>query len=456
VKYGNRQSMELKSVSVPLVAKQTEDAQYHKMVECAEPVVWTKRMLQSLCNGGEKNKRWYSLFDQVYSIETLRCAWGRVLRNKGSAGVDNETIKMFELNAEKNIRAIHRQLKENRYKTSSIKRCWIDKDSSKEKRPLGIPTVRDRIVQTALRMVIEPIFEIQFSDSSYGFRPGRNQKGALRELDSLMYKGYTTVVDVDLKGYFDSIPHDKLMGYIEKDISDGKILGLIEEFMSASVLDDLQEWTPEFGCPQGAVISPLLSNIYLDGLDHKMKDAGYHLIRYADDFVIMCKTDEEAQAALELVGEYTREHGLTIHPEKTKVVDSAKSEPFEFLGYRFVGHRKYVSKKSLKRFRDNVRKITRRSNRYGLAVIIQRLNKVLRGWFEYFKHTYKTVLSGQDGWIRRRLRLILRKYNKRTKGSGISQTDHKRWPNKFFSDNGLFCLGTARLEVVQSLQQGTC
>lgn len=448
--------MEEQSVSVPDMAKQTEEVLYHRMVECAEPAVWTKRMLQSLCNGGAKNIKWYSLIDKVYSLETLRSAWKKVRSNKGSAGADGETIQMFEINAEKNLRAIQRQLKEDRYNVSSIRRCWIDKDGGKEKRPLGIPTVRDRIVQTAIRMVIEPIFEIGFSESSYGFRPGRNQKGALRELDSLMYKGYTTVVDVDLKGYFDSIPHDQLMGYVEEHVADGKVLKLLKNFMSASVMDGLTEWTPESGCPQGAVISPLLSNIYLNGLDHMMEQAGSHLIRYADDFVIMCKSDEDAMTALTLVEEYTCAHGLTIHPEKTKVVDASKAEPFEFLGYRFVGSRKYVARKSLKRLRDKIRRLTGRCNRYGLVEIIRRLNSVLKGWFEYFKHTYKTTMTYNDGWIRRRLRRILRKQIKKKRGMGACQGDHRKWPNKFFADNGLFSLETARLEAVQSLKQGTC
>jgi len=389
-------------------------------------------------------------------MKTLRCAWGKVRRNKGSAGTDGETIHMFERNSEKNLRAIQRQLKESRYGVSSIRRSWIDKDGSSDKRPLGIPTVRDRIVQTALRIVIEPIFEVGFADSSYGFRPCRNQKGALREMYSLMRKGYTKVVDVDLKGYFDTIPHDKLMGYVKEHVADGKILKLLMSFIKASVMDDLSEWSPEFGCPQGAVISPLLSNIYLNYLDHQMKQSGFRMIRYADDFVIMCRSTEESERAMELVENYAHEHGLTVHPEKTKTVDVSRSEPFEFLGYRFVGFRKYVAKKSLKRFRDKIRTLTRRSNRFGLYEIILRLNRVLKGWFEYFKHTHWAVLPGQDGWVRRRLRLILRKHRKRSRGSGRNPIDHKRWPNKFFADNGLFSLETARLEVMQSLKEGTC
>jgi len=455
VKYGNLQSMEEQSVSVPNAAKQIEDALYQRMVKCAEPAVWTERMLQSLCNEGAKNRKWYSLIDKVYSMETLRKAWQRVYRNKGGAGADDETVIMFRSNAEENLRAIHKQLREERYEVSAIKRCLINKDNGKEKRPLGIPTVRDRIVQTALRMVIEPIFESMFSEHSYGFRPKRSQKDALREVSSLIAKGYTHVVDVDLKGYFDSIPHDRLMEYVKEYVADGRVLMLLEQFITASVMEGMNEWAPELGCPQGAVISPLLSNIYLNCLDHTIMAAGLHMVRYADDFVIMCKSQEDTEMALSLVDKYAVEHELTVHPEKTKVVDaSTRNESFDFLGYEFRGSLKLVSRKSIRKFRINMRGVTKRCNKHSLEEIIRRANAVLKGWFEYFKHANKYQVARQDGWIRKRLRRILRIRLKKKKGTGGCLNDHLQWPNKFFADNGLFCLKNARMEAVQPLKEG--
>jgi len=270
-------------------------------------------------------------------------------------------------------------------------------------------------------------------------------------VSSLIAKGYTHVVDVDLKGYFDSIPHDKLMRYVEERVADGRVLKLLKQFITASVMEGMNEWSPEAGTPQGAVISPLLSNIYLNGLDHLMEDAGFHMVRYADDFVILCQSQEETTTALELVNEYACEHGLIVHPDKTKVVDASKREPFDFLGYHFKGNQKLISSKSIKRFRNKMRWITKRCNKYSLDVIIKEANLVLKGWFEYFKHANEWSLNRQDGWIRKRLRRILRIRLKKKRGTGRGLADHKQWPNVFFADNGLFCLKNARMEAMQSL-----
>ena len=311
-----------------------------------------------------------------------------------------------------------------------------------------MPTVRDRVVQTALRNVIEPIFEKDFAEHSYGFRPNRGCKDALREVDQQVKSGRVYVLDVDLKSYFDTIPHDKLMARIREKISDGRVLALIEKFLGQSVLDGLDAWTPESGSPQGAVVSPLLSNIYLDPLDHLMAKSGFRMVRYADDFVILCHSREEAEAALALVQEWTEAADLTLHPDKTVIVD-AREEGFDFLGYHFHGEHRWPRKKSLAKLKATIRAKTRRANGYSLEYIIADVNRTLRGWFEYFKHSRRSTFCDLDSWIRMRLRSILRKRRKR-KGRGRGY-DHIRWPNQYFADCGLFSLSTAHDSVCQSL-----
>jgi RNA-directed DNA polymerase len=296
-------------------------------------------------------------------------------------------------------------------------------------------------------MVIEPIFEHGFAEHSYGFRPGRGCKDALRRVDELLKKGYTHVVDVDLKSYFDTIPHDRLMTLVGQKISDGRVLALIEMFLKQGVLDGLREWTPEMGCPQGAVISPLLSNIYLNPLDQEMAEEGYEMVRYADDFVILCRSTEEANRALAKVQEWTATAGLTVHPTKTRVVN-AKEMSFEFLGYRFEDGKRYPRSKSLKKLKDTIRAKTKRNSGASLQVIIETINPTLRGWFGYFKHSYKTTFESVDGWIRMRLRSILRKrLGLDGRGRGA---DHRRWQNAYFAEQGLYSLKTAHALACQS------
>ncbi len=303
------------------------------------------------------------------------------------------------------------------------------------------------MVQTALRMVLEPIFERDFAEHSYGFRPRRGCKDALRRVDGLLKAGYTYIVDADLKSYFDTIPHDRLMTLIKQKVSDGRVLNLIEAFLKQGVLDDLQEWTPEMGSPQGAVVSPLLSNIYLNPLDHKMAQEGFEMVRYADDFVILCRSPEDATRALAVVQEWTAEAGLTLHPTKTRIVD-ATTDSFEFLGYRFSKGKRFPRTKSMQKLKDTIRAKTKRTNGQCLPAIIGSLNPTLRGWFEYFKHSYKTTFPSLDGWIRGRLRSILRKrQKKRGRGRG---SDHQRWPNAYFADLGLYSLKAAHELACQS------
>jgi RNA-directed DNA polymerase len=400
---------------------------------------------------GVKGGKWFSLVDKVYARGNLRSAFAQVRRNKGSAGVDHQTAEMFERRLDENLEDLARTLADGSYRPQAIRRVEIPKPGSREKRPLGIPTVRDRVAQTAIRNVLEPIFERDFAEHSYGFRPGRGCKDALRRVANLLRDGYQHVVDADLKRFFDTIPHEKIMEGLKAKVSDGRMLSLIERYLTQKVMDGLAEWTPEEGTPQGAVLSPLLANISLDGLDHQMAQAGYEMVRYADDFVILCRTREEAERALALVKEWTAQAGLTLHPEKTRLVDAASGESFEFLGYRFHKGRRWPRRKSVKKLRDAIRAKTRRANGESLDTIIKAVNPTLRGWFEYFKHAAKAAFEPLDGWVRMRLRSILRK-RRGGKGRGRG-ADHQRWPNAFFEGLGLYSLAAAYAKECQPLKR---
>lgn len=396
---------------------------------------------------GVKGNVWFSLIDKVFSERNLLAAGRKVFANGGAPGVDHVTVEAFEKRLDENVAKLAEVLRTGTYRPQAIRRTYIPKPGSTEQRPLGIPTVRDRVVQAAVRHVIEPIFEKEFAQHSYGFRPRRGCKDALRRVDQLLKDGYVFVVDADLKSYFDTIPHQPLMACVRERIADGRVLALIESFLKAGILEGLKEWTPEAGAPQGAVLSPLLSNIYLNPLDHLMAQRGIEMVRYADDFVILCRTREEAEQALALVQQWTSENGLTLHPTKTKIVD-VRLEGFDFLGYHFVKHRRFVRKKSLKKFKDAIRTKTKRTNGTSLPVIIGSINPTLRGWFGYFKHAYHTTFRNLDGWVRGRLRSILRRRaGRRGRGRG---SDHQRWPNTFFHQQGLYSLSHAHQLVCQS------
>jgi RNA-directed DNA polymerase len=405
-------------------------------------------MLEALVKG-VKGGVWFSLIDKVFRPGTLNAAWETVKRNGGSAGVDHQGIEDFEGSLAGEMERLAEELRTGSYRPRPIRRVYIDKPGSKEKRPLGIPCVRDRVVQAALRLVIEPIFEREFASHSYGFRPKRGCKDALREVERLLKEGYTHVVDADLKAYFDTIPHAALMADIGCHIADGRVLGLIEGFLKQDILENMVHWTPEKGSPQGAVISPLLANLYLHPVDKAMAEEGYEMIRYADDFVILCRSREEAEKALATVQRLTLERGLTLHPGKTRVVDLAvPGEGFDFLGYHFEKGTRWPRRKSLKKFKDAIRSKTGRSNGQSLAAIIEEVNNTLGRWFEYFKHSNKWTFPSIDSWVRRRIRSILRR---RIGLKGISPGhDHQRWPNLFFRDHGLLSLVEAHATSLQS------
>jgi RNA-directed DNA polymerase len=411
-----------------------------------EPVVWTDRMLAAL-EQGVRGGVWFSLVDKVYSQKTLRASWERVRANRGSGGVDGMTVERFGMDVEERIGKLSASLREGKYQPLSVRRVWIPKSDGR-RRPLGIPAVRDRIVQGALRSVLEPIFEKEFSEHSYGFRPGRGPKDALRRVDRLLKAGYTHVVDADLKSYFDTIPHEKLMELVSERVADGRVLKLVGMYLKQGVLEGMRGWTPLQGTPQGAVISPLLSNVYLDPLDHLMKGSGFEMTRYGDDFVIQCGSESEAEKALELLRQWVEGSGLKLHPDKTRVVDMSKPGGFDFLGYHFERDRHWPSDKSLRKFKDKIRGKTKRTNGHSMKEIITEVNKTTRGWFEYFKHGNRTTLRSLDGWIRMRLRSILRKrHGGRGRGRGC---DHRRWPNAYFAAYGLFTMQEAHIDACRS------
>jgi RNA-directed DNA polymerase len=263
----------------------------------------------------------------------------------------------------------------------------------------------------------------------------------------LLKSGYHYVVDADLKSYFDTIPHDRLLSRLKERLADGSLLELVESFLKAGILDGMSAWTPTQGAPQGAVLSPLLSNIYLNPLDHWLAQAGFEMVRYADDFVILCRTAEDAGRALELIRHWVVNHGLTLHPEKTKIVD-VREAGFDFLGYHFVKHRRFPRQKSLAKFKEAIRAKTKRTSGDSPTTIIAALNPTLRGWFQYFQHSHPWTFERLDGWLRMRLRSLLRKRSGR---HGVGHGwDHRRWPNAFFAKQGLFSLAAAQALAVQS------
>ena len=440
---------------VPLGATRGADS----LEPCAEIVrlsqgsrrVWTVRMQEALVRGNQ-GRQWHTLIDKVWSPQALERAVQTVTARKGAAGVDGQTTEAFAKSGAEEIAVITRLLREGRYEPRPVKRRWIEKPGSKDLRPLGIPTVRDRVVQSALLYVMEPIFEIGFAEHSYGFRPGRSARHAVERVEWLLEVGYTWVVDADIKGYFDSIPQEKLLALVREKIADGRILALLEKFLRQGVMDTASGWEPtENGTPQGAVISPLLANIYLNPLDHDMAGRGREMIRYADDFVILCRTEAEALEALREVQAWVNAAGLpafmrksgglspfgrrTLHPDKTRIVDATVKGGFEFLGWHFERGHRWPREKSQERFKDAIRRQTGRSDGRSLGVIIQSVNRRVRGWGNYFRGGVRYVPTKLDQWMRMRLRSILRHREKRE--GRAKGCDHQRYPNAYFIRAGL-------------------
>ena len=395
---------------------------------------------------GVRGGKWHTLIDKVYAKLNLYASARKVLGKKGAAGVDHQSTEDFSQDALAEIDRLHEQLRDDLYQPLAVRRTWIPKPGSNEKRPLGIPTVRDRVVQTALVHVIEPIFDNTFHERSYGFRRGRSCQHALERVEELLEAGNVYVVDADLKSYFDTIPKDRLVEMVKSKVSDRRILKLIEAYLQQEIMEELQSWTPETGVPQGAVLSPLLSNIYLNPLDHHMAEAGFEMVRYADDFIILCRTANEAETALAMIQQWVSQAGLTLHPDKTHIVD-ARVKSFDFLGYSFRGSQRFPRDKSNAKERAAIRNLTPRKSGRSLEFTIQRLNQNLRGWYAYFRHCDRRVFEQYDKMIRRRLRDMLVKRHRR---NPKRQHPNARWPNQYFHERGLFSLSQAHARLVQS------
>ena len=403
-----------------------------------ERSVWTDRMLMAL-EQGVKGGRWYSLMDKVWSEANLLSSWMAVAQNEGAAGVDRQSIAGFRSHSGRELERLSQELRSDRYERQPARRVWIDKLGSKEKRPLGIPCVRDRVVEGAVRQVLEPIFEREFAEHSYGFRPGHSAQQAVARVEELLKEGYSWIVDADLKSYFDSIPQEAMLKLVSERVSDRRLLRLIEQMLGAGVMEEMKGWQPtEQGTPQGSVLSPLLANIYLSPLDHLIAQAGHQMTRYADDFVIQCRSRAEAEAALELVRQWTSRVGLKLHPEKTRIVDATQRGGFEFLGWHFERGYQWPREKSQNKLRETIRQLTPRTSGQSLDEIVSRLNSSLKGWRAYFDQGVRNVHEALDQMVRRRLRqLLLKRRGKRGKPQGRI---NYRWPNAYFDQLRLWRL----------------
>jgi RNA-directed DNA polymerase len=405
-------------------------------------------MLTTLLENKVRGGKWHALIDKVYAPLNLYTAARKVTGKRKAAGVDGQSCDEFDEHLVVETRQLSEEIKAQAYRPSAVRRVHIPKPGRpNESRPLGIPTVRDRVVQRATLNVIEPILDHQFHERSFGFRHGVGAHDALRVVEQKLQEGYVYVVDADLKGYFDTIPKDRLLALVKEHISDSRMLKLLKLFLDQKILEELREWSPIAGVPQGAVLSPVLSNLYLNPLDHQMADAGFEMVRYADDFIVLCRSQSEADEALRMISAWVAEAGLTLHPTKTKIVDS-RVNSFAFLGYSFRGDKIYPRRESLAKMKARITELTLRTRSGSVASIAKDLNRVLVGWFAYFRHCRWTIYRDLDGRIRRRLRrLLLKRHRKNPKRLPRNQ----RWPNAYFTKAGLYSLHEAHFRFAQSV-----
>ena len=405
-------------------------------------------------------KKWYSLIDKIYSTRNLELAFKHVKRNDGAPGIDGETVSDFAAKLELNIEFLHERLKTRSFEPSPVRRVEIEKPEGGV-RLLGIPTVKDRVVQQAIVNIIEPIFDKTFHPSSYGYRPNRSQHQAVAKAERFMNKyGLEHVVDMDLSKCFDTLDHEIMIKAVSEQISDGRVLDLISKFLKSGVMQSDNYTKTEVGSPQGGVCSPLLSNIYLNQFDQKMMSKGIRIVRFADDILILAKDkktagDYKAYATKVLEEELK----LKVNTDKTKI--TSVREGVEFLGFVIRSKTLGVNPKRIKRFKDKVRRITRRNSGRKLENIIKELNPVLRGWMNYYRvANIKGFIRDFMGWLRRRLRMVKMKQWKTykamhkemrklgIKGNGLKMVVtkwknsnvhiiHQILPNQYFEDLGL-------------------
>lgn len=416
-------------------------------------------------------KKYYSLIDKIYDKNNILKAFKLVKKNKGAPGIDGETIECFELTLTDKIDKIHCELKEGDYKPSPVRRTYIDKADG-TKRPLGIPTVKDRVVQQAIRNVIEPIFEPFFHPSSYGYRPNRSCQKAVAKAERFLNKwGLKYVVDMDLSKCFDTLNHELIIKGVNERISDGKVLKIIRSFLEAGILEDGAFMETPIGSPQGGVISPLLMNIYLDKFDKKMMERGIRIVRYADDILVFAKSKREAGRYRETATRILQEElHLTVNSKKTHITNVDDGVPY--LGFIIRRNTLSIHPDRVKKFKDRIRELTPRNSGISLEAYIKRLNPVLRGWCNYFRiANCAGIFKALAGWIRRRLRMkqmkewksykslhkILRRagYNNDLKKirmtrwrNSASQLISKALPNAWFDEIKLFDISKVETKVL--------
>lgn len=389
---------------------------------------------------GDNNRKWYSLYDKVFAPKNLEAAWKRVKKNRGKPGWDRESIDQFQVNWQANLAELHRLLAEKRYAPPPVLRVNIPKEVDQKgrvikTRPLGIPTVRDRIVQQAVVQVIGPIFEADFCDCNCGYRLGRSTHTAIAQVRRYYEEGYRWVVDADIQGFFDALDHELLMRFVRERIVDGSVLGLIGAWLKAGVMEDMKLKLVTTGSPQGGVISPLLANVYLHQFDRVMVERGYRLVRYADDFVILCKLERKAERALEVAKQILEgQLKLKVHPEKTRVVHFR--DGFDFLGCRFRGRYIGPREKSLVKFKERVRRLTARQRGKNLKQVLEDLVPVIRGWGNYHaRYNVKTLFNQLDEWMRMRLRAFLEKKK-------AVRHQNRRIPTRWLEEQGFVSLSS--------------
>ena len=389
-----------------------------------------RRLVHWLNPAGERKV--HSLVDKMYKRKNLEVAWEKVKRNRGAGGVDGEDLAAFEASLDANLERLHQELRDGEYVPQPVLQHLIPKAGQPGKfRPLGIPTIYDRVCQQALLNRLEPIFEPVFDDANYGYRRGRSAHGALRKIWRELDEGHEWVVDADLSDFFGSVDHEKLLELVNERVSDGRVLGLLRQMLTAGVVAEGRRLPTEQGTPQGGIVSPLLSNILLTPFDWEMRHRGYRLTRYADDWLITCRTREEAHAALGVATRILAKLGVALNTEKTRIVHVRYG--FEFLGYKIKQGRRlrlqaakitggarggaryaFPREKSIRHFKDQIRKRTRRKAPVSTQELISNINPVIRGWGQYYCKAHVRRLFDQlDGWLVRR----------------IWSHRHKRWRN---------------------------
>jgi group II intron reverse transcriptase/maturase len=358
-------------------------------------------------------------------------AFRNVKRNRGAAGIDKISVDMFENNLEQNLLALMRCLKDGTYQSHPLRRVHIPKGDGKT-RPLGIPAVRDRVAQEVVRLLLSPLFEQIFHNDSFGFRPGRGCHMAVERVVELYQQGYTFVLDADIKGFFDNIPHEVIMAGVAAEVADGNILRIVEQFLKAGVMEDGVFSPTSLGTPQGGVISPLLANIALNYLDWQLHNAGFCFVRYADDFVVLCKSEAKVNEAHDLVQRHLTELGLTLSPEKTK--QTRFRDGFAFLGFTISSWSVGMRPKSVEKFKTKIRELTIRHQNLDQDVIMK-VNQVVRGTANYFATAFsgvRALFRSLDCWLRMRIRCMKFKCKR--------LTDNLRLRRKHFRNMGLIFL----------------